>query len=152
MNIIIAAGADAIALQENARAIGAAAEHGDLSENSEYKFALEERDLLQARLAQMNDEMSKAKILDPNDVPSEYVGIGSRATFEKVEDGTAMEMSFVGPWDSDLDKGWYNYRAPLAQSIMGAKVGDTIDFDHADYQGEFKLVSLGNALMEHVPT
>ncbi len=46
-----------VKMAENARAIGAAAERGDLSENSEYKFALEERDLLRARLAQMNSEI-----------------------------------------------------------------------------------------------
>ncbi|MCB9867224.1 MAG: hypothetical protein H6816_11410 [Phycisphaerales bacterium] len=58
-----------VKIRENAIAIGRAAELGDLSENSEYKFALEERDLLQARLAQMQKEMDLFRPLKPGGIP-----------------------------------------------------------------------------------
>lgn len=135
-----------VKMKENARAIGRAAEHGDLSENAEYKFALEERDLLRSRLAQMNDELAMAKVIGPEDVPSEEIGVGTRAVFERTSDASRYEMTFVGPWEADLGAGLFNYRAPLAQSLMGARVGDVFEFDHGDASGSHKLIELHNSL------
>ena len=135
-----------VKMKENARAIGAAAERGDLSENSEYKFALEERDLLRARLAQMNSEIASARVMTPGDVPTDHVGIGSRVIFRRVEDGAPYEITFVGPWEADQAKGWVNYKAPLAQGVMGKRIGDRVTFDHSAASGTYEIVELHNAL------
>jgi transcription elongation factor GreA len=137
-----------VKMKENAKAIGAAAERGDLSENSEYKFALEERDLLSARLGQMNAEMTIAQVLKPEDVPEDFVGVGTRAVFRRVGGSDEYVMHFVGPWDADIEKGWFNYKAPLALSLMGMRVGDTVDLDHDGANGSFELVELSNVLAE----
>ena len=135
-----------VKMVENAKAIGLAAEKGDLSENSEYKFALEERDLLRARLAQMNSELQLARVIAPDTVPTDHVGIGVRVVFCRVEDGERYEMTFVGPWDADLDRGWYNYKAPLAQSVMGKRIDDLVEFDHSGAAGTYRIAELHNAL------
>ncbi|MHC5108774.1 MAG: GreA/GreB family elongation factor, partial [Planctomycetota bacterium] len=137
-----------VKMKENARAIGAAAEHGDLSENSEYKFALEERDLLRARLAQMNGEMAIAQVLDPEQVPTDYVGIGTRVEFKRVTDGESYTMTLVGPWESDPDAGKFNYRAPLAQKVLGANVGEVVEFEHGNAEGQYEIVALHNGLID----
>jgi len=137
-------------MKDNARAIGEAAERGDLSENSEYKFALEERDLLRARLAQMNEEMAKAKIVEMDDIPTDHAGIGTHAVFHEVGGEGVFELTLVGSWDSDPENGWYNYSAPLARLVLGAKVGDTLHFDHAKATGDYELVSLKNGLADEV--
>src|SRR6185295_11961836 len=62
-----------VKMKENAKAIGDAAAHGDLSENSEYKFALEERDLLRARVAGIQNELNLARLLTPDDVTTDAV-------------------------------------------------------------------------------
>ncbi|MHC4697555.1 MAG: GreA/GreB family elongation factor, partial [Planctomycetota bacterium] len=135
-----------VKMTENARAIGRAAARGDLSENSEYKFALEERDLLRARLAQMNDEVQRAEIISPADVPTDHIGIGTKAVFERVSDKERFEMSFVGSWEADAENGSFNYKAPLPQRLMGKCIGDVVEFDLADAAGDYKLVELLNAL------
>jgi len=137
-----------VKMKENARAIGRAAEHGDLSENSEYKFALEERDLLRARLAQMNAELAKARIIDPNEVPIAHVGIGSRVVLNRVSDGLRYEICFVGPWEADAGKGWYNYLAPFSQEMMGKRVADRVEFSHTGAAGTYEIVEIQNALVE----
>ena len=137
-----------VKMKDNARAISEAAEHGDLSENSEYKFALEERDLLRARLAQMNAEMSIAKIIEPDEVPVDYVGVGTRAVFRRIDDGEVFEMTMVGPWESDPDESKYNYLAPLSQKILGAKRGEVIEFDFNRASGQYELVEISNGLAE----
>ncbi len=140
-----------VKMRDNAKAIGAAAERGDLSENSEYKFALEERDLLRARLAQMNAELSMARVMTPGDVPTDHVGVGTRVVFERTSDSERYEMSFVGPWEADHEKNWFNYKAPIAQEIMGRHIGDVVHFDHTTAKGDYRIIELHNALSEPRP-
>lgn len=138
-----------VKMRDNARAIGAAAEHGDLSENSEYKFALEERDLLRARLAQMNTELAMAKVVAPPDVTLNHVSFGTRVLFERVGDGDQYEMTFVGPWEADHSRGLFNYLAPLAQAILGKSIGDIVEFEHAETRGQYRIKAIHNGL-EHL--
>lgn len=135
-----------VKIRENAKAIGEAAEKGDLSENSEYKFALEERDLLQARLAQMNRDVADARVLTPSEVPTDEVGAGSRIVFEHEGDGARYELTLLGPWDVDTERNIMNYRSPLAQSLMGKAIGDEVELSHGGLEGRFKIVELHNAL------
>lgn len=137
-----------VVMKKNAEAIGRAAERGDLSENSEFKFALEERDLLRARLAQMNSELSMAKVLNVDEVQTDHVNIGTRVAFKRTTDGDPYEITFFGPWESDTEKGWLNYRAPLSQKVLGKKMGEKIIFEHSGAEGEYEIVSITNALKE----
>lgn len=128
-----------VTMRENARKIGEAASHGDLSENSEYKFALEERDLLRARMAQMNHDLSIAEAIQFRDVPTDHVGIGSRAILRDAGTGEEHPVTFLGPFDADMDLGIYNYRAPISQKILGLHEGDRVRValaggDEKDYE------------------
>jgi transcription elongation factor GreA len=141
-----------VKMPENARAIGRAAEHGDLSENSEYKFALEERDLLRARLAKLNDEMSRARVLEHDDVPADRVSVGSHVVLSNKADGSTREMTFFGPWDADVENGVFNYRAPVAQKLMGTHVGDVVELTIDDRDVEFEVAAIGNAIAHKTET
>ena len=135
-----------VKMRENAIAIGAAAERGDLSENSEYKFALEERDLLQSRLAQMQSEMAIARVISKEDVITDCAAIGTRLRLRRVDEGDEVSIMFVSPWDADPEVHQYNYKAPLGQRVLGKKPGDIIELDLADVKGEFEIVNLTNGL------
>lgn len=135
-----------VKMKQNAQAIGAAAALGDLSENSEYKFALEERDLLRARLAQMNAEVAMAQIIESGQVSTDRIGIGTRVAFQHTSTGERVEMTFLGPWDADHTKGIYNYKAPLSQTLMGKGIGEEIPFEHDAAQGTFRIAEIHNAL------
>lgn len=140
-----------VKMRQNADAIGRAAEHGDLSENSEFKFALEERDLLQARLAQMNAEVAAARVISSSDVPTDHAGIGTKISFRRVTDGETYTLALVGPWEADGDAGRYSYKAPLANKILGKKIGDRVEFDHSAARGEYEITALENALLQEPP-
>ena len=135
-----------VQMRENAKRIGDAAAMGDLSENSEYKFALEERDFLRAQLAQINNELSIAEPIEPKGVETERVSIGTRVTLRASSDGSERAMTFLGPFDTDVDAGIYNYKAPMAQKLMGLSVGDHVatSLDGADVDVE--VVRIENAL------
>jgi len=134
-----------VKMHQNAVRIGEAAAHGDLSENSEYRFALEERDLLRARLAQINRELSLARVLSPHDVPIDHVGVGSRVTLRNVADGSTRTLTILGPFETDMEAGVYNYKAPVCQKLMTLRVGARarLVIDGAEHEVEVVAVESG---------
>ncbi|RMF73233.1 MAG: hypothetical protein D6744_15885, partial [Planctomycetota bacterium] len=135
-----------VEMRENAKRIGEAASHGDLSENSEYKFALEERDFLRARLAQMNNELSIAQAIDAAGVPTDRVGIGSRVVLRPVEGGEQRELTILGPFDTDIDRRIYNYRAPICQQLLGKSRGARVTLALDGVESEFEIAEIANGL------
>ncbi|MCG3178210.1 MAG: Transcription elongation factor GreA [Phycisphaerae bacterium] len=120
-----------VEMPANAVAIGRAASYGDLSENSEYKYALEERDLLRARAARIANELAMARTIHPGEVPADHVAIYSRVQLQLAGDDQAKLIQIVSPWDSDVTAGRFNYKAPLSQQLLGKKPGErvTLSFD-----------------------
>lgn len=135
-----------VKMKENARRIGEAAAHGDLSDNAEYRSALEERDLLRSRLAQMQEQMSTAKVIAPQDVPTDRVGIGSRVILRHSESDARLELTLLGPWDADLDRHIYNYKTPFAQTLTGLTVGQSVDLTLLEPAGRYEVVAIQNGL------
>lgn len=135
-----------VKIPENARAIGAAAAHGDLSENSEYKFALEERDLLQARVATLQSDFARARVIEPHIVPKGHVGVGSRVKLCSVDGQVEREMTFLGPWDADLDGGIYNYKAPMSQRMMGMQAGEVVMLNLDGSDREYRIETVASAV------
>ena len=135
-----------VTMHENGKRIGEAASHGDLSENSEYRFALEERDLLRARLAQMNQELSLARVLEPHNVPADHVGVGTRVTLRGVEGSETRVMTFLGPFDSDVDNGIFNYLAPISVKLMGLHVGERAALTIDGKESEFEVIQIADGL------
>ncbi len=136
-----------VKMRENAKRIGEAASHGDLSENSEYKFALEERDFLRAQLAKLNDELSRAAVIEPLEIPEDHVGIGTQVVLRTTADGAERTMTFLGPFETDVEQGVYSYMAPMSQRIMGLHTGDRVTVPLDGHDLELEIVSIRNALV-----
>jgi transcription elongation GreA/GreB family factor len=136
-----------VKIPENARAIGEAASHGDLSENSEYKFALEERDLLQARAAAISGELAIARTLTANDVNTDTVEIGTRVTLASKDNDFRATLTILGPFDADVERGIYNYRAPMCGKLRHLKVGDTVELDLEGTEKPYRIAAIENALV-----
>lgn len=135
-----------VKMRENAKAIGEAAAHGDLSENSEYKFALEERDLLRARVAKLNRELSMGKVLEQVDIPSEYVSIGQRIGLEPVGGGAGITMTILGFDESDIANHVYSYHSPLARQLLGKKVGESVSLTLDEVTNEYRISKIESYL------
>jgi len=135
-----------VKMRENAKAIGEAAAHGDLSENAEYKSALEERDLLRARLAGLNSELSLARVLEPDDVPTDHVSIGHRVTLRPTvgEDRVVMTVSGIG--DSDISRRIYSYKTPIAGLVLGKRPGDKVTMSFEGQEADFVVESIASTI------
>ncbi|MCK5114800.1 MAG: GreA/GreB family elongation factor [Phycisphaerae bacterium] len=131
-----------VTMPANAKQIGEAAEQGDLRENADWQAAIEERDMLVARHRKINDELTRARVVQLRDVEDDIVSIGSKVTL-KDSGGATMEMSFLGPWDTDTVKSIYSYTTKLGQAIMGKRVGDKIMVNIDETPHEYTIESLG---------
>ena len=89
-----------------------------------------------------------AKVLSPAEVPTDHVGIGTKVVFKRLTDGEVYEMTFSGPWEADPAKGRINYKAPIAQKVLGARVGDVVEFEHSGATGQYEVVALHNSLVD----
>lgn len=106
--------------------IGRAREMGDLSENYEFKAARERQVRLLARVSQIQRDLAIARRIDPDQTDTSKVGIGTRVRVEETPSAEIQEFMILGPWDIDPDKGIISYQAPLAQRLLGKRVGDFV--------------------------
>ena len=109
---------------ENAKEIEVARSHGDLRENSEFKFALEKRDRLQSELKTLSDQLNKSRVLTKDDVSTDEVGVGVIVECKDTQ-GHVISYTLLGPWDADPDNNILSFQSKLAQSMKGLGIGDT---------------------------
>jgi len=131
-----------VKMPANEKAIGEALAHGDLRENSEYKFACEERDFLQARAARLTDELARSRVIAAEDVPADTAGIGSRLRLRRLGDGNELTVTILGPWDTDLANRVYSYQTPLALEFLGKHLGQTGTIRIEGIEGEYRIEGL----------
>ena len=103
----------------------AAKEHGDLSENFEYHAARQKHEYLSARIAELADELSRTRPLDPSKIDPSEVRVGTRITLREAG-GSERAVTILGPWDSKPEDAIYSYQSEFAQRLLGAKTGEAV--------------------------
>ena len=131
---------------DNQRAIASAAEHGDISENAEFTAALEERDRLAERAARLQADIARARPITPSMGAGDTVTVGSRVRARNLATGAEEIFVCLGPWDADIGKHIYYYRAPLAIAFMGKKVGDIAVFGAGADERKWEILEVGPGL------
>jgi transcription elongation factor GreA len=109
------------------RAIAEAREHGDLSENAEYHAARERQSFVEGRIAELEDLIGRAEVIDPARFSDATIRFG--ATVEIVDEDTDEEKVYqiVGEPEADIDRGKLNLRSPLARALIGKEKGDSVE-------------------------
>lgn len=106
--------------------IGVAREHGDLRENAEYHAAKEKQGMVEARINEIEDKLSRAEVIDPSTLSGEKVRFGAYVTMEDVDSGKVLDYRIVGPDEADLDKGTISVTSPVARALIGREPGDEV--------------------------
>jgi len=107
------------------RAIGEARAHGDLSENAEYHAAREKQAFTEARIKELEVKVATAEVLDPP-TSGDRVIFGSTVRLED-EDGKEARYQIVGSDETDPGRGRISIMAPLARTLIGKRVGDSVE-------------------------
>src|SRR5215471_2647860 len=108
-------------------AIAEARSHGDLSENAEYHAAKERQGWIEGQIADIEDRMARAQVIDVSKLSGNQVKFG--ATVSLVDEDTEDEARYqiVGEHEADVKRGRVSITSPLARAIIGKETGDVVE-------------------------
>jgi len=112
-----------------AKRIAEARSEGDLSENAEYHGARESQGMLQAKINLLRDKLARAVIVERPKEAGDEVVFGSTVIVKDLDFGDEETFVLVGAGEEDYDAGKINVASPLAQGLMGSKVGQRVEID-----------------------
>ena len=124
----------------NSRAIEVARGHGDLSENADYSAAKEEQGLIEAKIRELEAKTALAEVIDPTKLSGTRVRFGATVTIEDTESGETTTYVIVGEHEADIKKGRISIGAPLARSLIGKDIGDTVKSPNGKREFEVRAV------------
>lgn len=108
------------------KAIQKAVELGDLSENAEYKSALEQQQFVQARLNHLTQRAGELSRIDPTAIASDRVGFGSKVKLKRVDADETVEYNIVFGDYIDLDSNQISMASPIGSALLGKQLGDEV--------------------------
>lgn len=107
-------------------AIEEARAHGDLSENAEYHAAKERQGQVEATIADIEDKLSRAQIIDPRELSGDRIVFGATVTLLD-EDEKTVKYQIVGQAEADAKTGRISYNSPLGRALIGKSLGDEVE-------------------------
>ena len=108
------------------RDIEVAREHGDLSENAEYHAAKERQGMIEAKIKDYEDKLSRAEIIDPSKLSGTKVRFGATVGLVNLTTDEGVTYRIVGAEEADLEQGTISISAPLARALIGKEIGDEV--------------------------
>lgn len=113
---------------------------GDLSENAEYDSARDEQAVIEGKIAEIEAMLEKAVII--TDVKTDEVGVGCKVKIEYVEDKEVEEYSIVGSKEADPFNNKISNESPIAEAIMGKKVGEVVTVNSPNGKYDVKIIEI----------
>lgn len=108
-------------------AIEEARAHGDLSENAEYHAAKEKQGQIESTIADYEDRLSRAQVIDPKELSGDKVVFGATVHLLD-EDDRKVKYQIVGEYEANAKEGKISYTSPLARALIGRSKGDEVEF------------------------
>jgi transcription elongation factor GreA len=109
------------------QAIAEARSHGDLSENAEYHAAKEAQSLNEGRIAELEDKLSRAEVIDVSKLSGSTVMFGATVTLVDEDTDEEKVYQIVGESEADVKAGRVSITSPTARALIGKKVGDSVE-------------------------
>ena len=123
-------------------AISEARAHGDLSENAEYHAAKEAQGLNEARVAELEDKISRAEIIDTSKLSGETVKFGATVSLEDEDTGDKVKYSIVGDTEANLREGKISISSPIARALIGKSKGESVEVTTPKGTRAFQLLKV----------
>ncbi len=110
-------------------AIQEARAHGDLSENAEYDAAKEAQAYNERRIAELEDTLSRARVIDESSVPKDKICVGKHIKLFNLKTKKELEYQLVAPEESDFPAGKLSITSPIGKALIGHGVGDEVQVE-----------------------
>lgn len=107
--------------------ISEARSHGDLSENAEYHAAKERQSFIEGRVAELEDKIARAQIIDPTKLSGSSIKFGATVTVQDEDSGTKSKYKIVGEDEADVRAGKISISSPIARAMIGKEEGDIVE-------------------------
>ena len=115
---------------------------GDLSENAEYKAALERQAYVKGRIAQLRERLAAISAVSLTQIPRDRIGMGSKVTLLDLDSDDEITYELVFPEMSDLDKGMISIASPIGRSLVGRREGETLKVKIPSGERRFEVLEL----------
>lgn len=126
-----------------ARQIAEARDKGDLSENAEYDAAKDAQGHLEAKIAQLEELMSSARLIDESKLDTSSVSILSKVTIRNKKNNSSVTYTLVSEEEADLKAGKISTQSPIGKGLLGKKKGDVAKIKTPAGELEFEIISIG---------
>jgi transcription elongation factor GreA len=126
-----------------ARQIAEARDKGDLSENAEYDAAKDAQGHLEAKIAQLGELVSNARLIDESKLDASVISILSKVTIKNKKNGASVTYTLVSEEEADLKKGKISTQSPIGKGLLGKKKGDVAKIKTPAGELEFEIVDIG---------
>ena len=124
------------------RSIAEAREHGDLSENAEYHAARERQSFIEGRVAELEDKMARAQVIDVSKLSGTTVKFGATVTIVDEETDEELTYQLVGEWEAEVKEGRLAITAPLARALIGKAVGDSVEVSTPKGEKSYEILKV----------
>lgn len=109
------------------KAIAEARDHGDLSENAEYHAARERQSFIEGRVAELEDKIARAEVIDVSRLTGKVIKFGAKVTLSDEDTDEESTYQIVGAEEADIGKGRLSVTSPLARALIGKQSGDSVE-------------------------
>ena len=124
------------------KALRIAREHGDLSENAEYKAAKERQMFLESRISLLQKRISDVMALNVDRIPRDRSGLGSTLFLKDLNTGDETQYHLVFPEEVNPDEGKISTASPVGRSLLGKQAGDEVVISLPGRQKEFEVLKI----------
>lgn len=133
---------ETVEMPKIAERVAEARSAGDLKENAEYHGARESQGMLQAKINLLRDKLSRARIVDTDHLPKDEVAFGATVVVKDLDFGDKEEFTLVGAGEEDYDTGRILITSPLAQGLVGKKVGEKVEIQVPAGTTKFEILEI----------
>ncbi len=125
------------------QAISVAREHGDLSENAEYHAAKEKQSFIEGRVAELEDKLARADVIDISKLNGSSVKFGATVVIVDVETEKEATYKIVGEDEADVSGGKISITSPIARALIGKEEGDEVEVAAPGGARAYEIASVG---------
>jgi transcription elongation factor GreA len=122
--------------------ISDAREHGDLSENAEYHAAKEAQGMNEAKVAELEDKVSRAEVIDVSKLSGDTVKFGATVTLEDEDSGEKVKYKIVGDAEANVRDGKVSISSPIARALIGKSKGDSAEVTTPKGSRSYEILKL----------
>ena len=124
------------------QAIAEARSHGDLSENAEYHAAKERQSFIEGRVAELEDKLARAQVIDLSRLSGAAVKFGATVTLLDEDSNEEAVYKIVGEDEADVRSGKVSITSPVARALIGKEEGDSVEVKTPGGQKSYEIVSI----------